>query len=816
MAKKPVSNPAELGPEETIPVLPLRDIVVFPHMIVPLFVGREKSIRALEEVMREEKRILLVAQKNPGDEDPAFDTIYDVGTVAQVMQLLKLPDGTVKVLVEGIDRAKVLDFTARPEYFEARVALMPVPKTFTKETEGLARSTAQQFESYVKLNKKVPQEVLAGLNQINDFAKLADTIAAHLALKIADKQQMLELATVDERLEKAYALMEGEISVLQVEKKIRSRVKRQMEKTQREYYLNEQMKAIQKELGDGSGNGGEERDEMGELEKRIKDTKFSKEARERAEAEMKKLRQMSPMSAEATVVRNYLDWLLNIPWSQKSKVKTDLDFAQNVLDTDHFGLDKVKDRIVEYLAVQARTNKLRGPILCLVGPPGVGKTSLGKSIAKATGREFIRMSLGGVRDEAEIRGHRRTYIGSMPGKVIQSMKKAKKSNPLFLLDEIDKMGQDFRGDPSAALLEVLDPEQNSSFMDHYLEVEYDLSNVMFVTTSNTLNIPPALLDRMEIIRIAGYTEDEKAEIARRHLVPKAMENHGLDKKEFEVTEEAIREIIQRYTREAGVRSLEREMNTLARKAVKDLMTAKKGKKIKVTAKVVNDYLGAQKFRFGEAEREDQVGVVTGLAWTEVGGELLTIEALMMPGKGKMTVTGNLRDVMKESISAASSYVRSRAPSIGVKPPVFDKRDIHVHVPEGATPKDGPSAGIGMATAIVSVLTGIPVRKDVAMTGEITLRGRVLPIGGLKEKLLAALRGGIKTVLIPADNVKDLAEIPDNVKSGMDLIPVSHVDEVLKHALVRQPTPIVWDEEAEEAAAAARAKDKGVGESAVTH
>ena len=815
MAKKPVVNPAELGPEETIPVLPLRDIVVFPHMIVPLFVGREKSIRALEEVMREEKRILLVAQKNPGDEDPAFDTIYDVGTVAQVMQLLKLPDGTVKVLVEGIDRAKVLDFTARPEYFEARVALMPVPKTYTKETEGLARSTAQQFESYVKLNKKVPQEVLAGLNQITDFGKLADTIAAHLALKIADKQQMLELPTVDERLEKAYALMEGEISVLQVEKKIRSRVKRQMEKTQREYYLNEQMKAIQKELGDGSG-GGEERDEMGELEKRIKDTKFSKEARERAEAEMKKLRQMSPMSAEATVVRNYLDWLLNIPWSQKSKVKTDLDYAQNVLDTDHFGLDKVKDRIVEYLAVQARTNKLRGPILCLVGPPGVGKTSLGKSIAKATGREFIRMSLGGVRDEAEIRGHRRTYIGSMPGKVIQSMKKAKKSNPLFLLDEIDKMGQDFRGDPSAALLEVLDPEQNSSFMDHYLEVEYDLSNVMFVTTSNTLNIPPALLDRMEIIRIAGYTEDEKAEIARRHLVPKAMENHGLDKKEFEVTEEAIREIIQRYTREAGVRSLEREMNTLARKAVKDLMTAKKGKKIKVTAKVVNEYLGAQKFRFGEAEREDQVGVVTGLAWTEVGGELLTIEALMMPGKGKMTVTGNLRDVMKESISAASSYVRSRAPSIGVKPPLFDKRDIHVHVPEGATPKDGPSAGIAMATAIVSVLTGIPVRKDVAMTGEVTLRGRVLPIGGLKEKLLAALRGGIKTVLIPQENVKDLAEIPENVKSGMELIPVSHVDEVLKHALVRQPTPIVWDEEAEEAAAAARAKDKGATETAVTH
>ena len=816
MAKKPAQSNVELGPEETIPVLPLRDIVVFPHMIVPLFVGREKSIRALEEVMREEKRILLVAQKNPGDDDPGIDSIYDVGTVAQVMQLLKLPDGTVKVLVEGIDRAKVIDFTAKPDYFEARVALMPVPKTFSKETEGLARSTAQQFESYVKLNKKVPQEVLAGLGQITDLAKLADTIAAHLALKIADKQQMLELATVDERLEKAFALMEGEISVLQVEKRIRGRVKRQMEKTQREYYLNEQMKAIQKELGDGSGNGGEERDEMGELDKRIKDTKFSKEARERAEAEMKKLRQMSPMSAEATVVRNYLDWLLNIPWSQKSKVKSDLEYAQNVLDTDHFGLEKVKERIVEYLAVQARTNKLRGPILCLVGPPGVGKTSLGKSIAKATGREFIRMSLGGVRDEAEIRGHRRTYIGSMPGKVIQSMKKAKKSNPLFLLDEIDKMGQDFRGDPSSALLEVLDPEQNATFMDHYLEVEYDLSNVMFITTSNTLNIPPALLDRMEIIRIAGYTEDEKAEIARRHLVPKAMEHHALDKKEFEVTNEAIREIIQHYTREAGVRSLEREMNTLARKAVKDLMTAKKGKKIKVTAKIVNDYLGVHKFRFGEAEREDQVGVVTGLAWTEVGGELLTIEALMMPGKGKMTVTGNLRDVMKESISAASSYVRSRAPSIGVKPTLFDKRDIHVHVPEGATPKDGPSAGIAMATAIVSVLTGIPVRRDIAMTGEVTLRGRVLPIGGLKEKLLAALRGGIKKVLIPIDNVKDLADIPDNVKSGMELVPVSHVDEVLLHALVRQPVAIVWDEEAEEAAAAARAKDKGSVENSVTH
>ena len=804
MAKKPNVTETEVGNEEVIPVLPLRDIVVFPHMIVPLFVGREKSIRALEEVMREEKRILLVAQKNAGDDDPALDTIYEVGTVAQVMQLLKLPDGTVKVLVEGVDRAKVVDFTSRTDYFEARVRVMPVPKTYTKETEGLARSTANQFESYVKLNKKVPQEVLAGLGQITDFAKLADTISAHLAIKIPDKQALLELATVEERLEKAYALMEGEISVLQVEKRIRSRVKRQMEKTQREYYLNEQMKAIQKELGDGSGNGGEERDEMGELDKKIKETKLSKEARERAEAKMKKLRQMSPMSAEATVVRNYLDWLLNIPWGTKSKIKTDLDYAQNILDADHFGLEKVKDRIVEYLAVQARTNKMRGPILCLVGPPGVGKTSLGKSIAKATGREFVRMSLGGVRDEAEIRGHRRTYIGSMPGKIIQSMKKAKKANPLFLLDEIDKMGMDFRGDPSAALLEVLDPEQNGTFMDHYLEIEYDLSNVMFVTTSNTLNIPPALLDRMEIIRIAGYTEDEKAEIARSHLVGKAMENHGLDKKEFEVSDEAIREIIQRYTREAGVRSLEREISTLARKAVKDLMISKK-KKVKVTPDVVHDYLGVPKFKHGEAEREDQVGVVTGLAWTEVGGELLTIEALMMPGKGKMTVTGNLRDVMKESISAASSYVRSRAPSIGVKPPMFDRKDIHVHVPEGATPKDGPSAGIAMATAIVSVLSGIAVRKDVAMTGEITLRGRVLPIGGLKEKLLAALRGGIKTVLIPEDNVKDLAEIPDNVKSGMKLIPVSHVDEVLKHALVRQPVGIEWDELAEEAAAAARAK-----------
>jgi ATP-dependent Lon protease len=798
------------GSFETLPVLPLRDIVVFPHMIVPLFVGREKSIKALEEVMREDKRILLVAQKNPADDDPAIDAIYQVGTLAQVLQLLKLPDGTVKVLVEGSERARVHNFTARTEFFEAEVELAPNVIGTEPEVEALARTAVSQFESYVKLNKKVPQEVLASIAQIADFAKLADTIAAHLAIKIPEKQELLEMTSVQARLEKVFALMEGEISVLQVEKRIRSRVKRQMEKTQREYYLNEQMKAIQKELGDG-----EERDEIGEIELRVKNTKFSKEARERAEAEIKKLRQMSPMSAEATVVRNYLDWLLGIPWGIKSKVKKDLGFAEGVLNADHFGLDKVKERIVEYLAVQSRTNKLRGPILCLVGPPGVGKTSLGKSIAKATGREFIRMSLGGVRDEAEIRGHRRTYIGSMPGKVIQSMKKAKKTNPLFLLDEVDKMGMDFRGDPSSALLEVLDPEQNATFMDHYLEVEYDLSNVMFVTTSNTLNIPPALLDRMEIIRIAGYTEEEKLEIAKRHLVPKSMEHHGLQKKEFEIADEAIYEVLRRYTREAGVRNLEREINSLSRKAVKDLMTSKK-KKIKVTPELVNQYLGVQKYRHGESEREDLVGVVTGLAWTEVGGEILTIEALMMPGKGKMTVTGNLRDVMKESISAASSYVRSRAATIGVKPPVFDKRDIHVHVPEGATPKDGPSAGVAMVTAIVSVMTGIPVRHEVAMTGEITLRGRILPIGGLKEKLLAALRAGIKKVMIPEDNAKDLAEIPDNVKSGMEIIPVARMDDVLKHALVRMPEPIEWDEVAEEAAAAARAAAEKAGEGARAH
>ncbi len=783
----------------TLPVLPLRDIVVFPHMIVPLFVGRERSINALEQVMERDKRILLVAQKNPADDEPGPDEIYSVGTVATVMQLLRLPDGTVKVLVEGVERARITEYVRTDDYFEAAIETMEEVVSDPAEAEALARTVVEQFTTYVKLNKKVPQEAVETISQITDHSKLADTIAAHLAIKLPEKQELLEIADVARRLEKAFALMEGEISVLQVEKRIRSRVKKQMEKTQREYYLNEQMKAIQKELG-----GEEGEDEFAELEEKIRKTRLSKEAREKAEAELKKLRQMSPMSAEATVVRNYLDWLLSIPWGKKSKVKKDLDYARKVLDADHYGLEKVKERILEYLAVQQRTNKLKGPILCLVGPPGVGKTSLGKSIARATGRKFVRMSLGGVRDEAEIRGHRRTYIGSMPGKVIQSMKKAGTVNPFFLLDEIDKMGMDYRGDPAAALLEVLDPEQNATFMDHYLEVEYDLSQVMFVTTANTLNIPPALLDRMEIIRIAGYTEDEKMEIAKRHLIPKAMEAHGLKKGEFSVDDAALRTVIRRYTREAGVRSLEREINKLARKAVKELVTTKK-KRIRVTEKNLEDFLGVPKFRYGEAEREDQVGVVTGLAWTEVGGELLTIEAVDMYGKGKMTVTGNLRDVMKESISAAASYVRSRAPDFGIAPTLFDKRDIHVHVPEGATPKDGPSAGVAMVTAIVSVLTGIKVRKDVAMTGEITLRGRVLPIGGLKEKLLAALRGGIRTVLIPEDNVKDLAEIPDNVKSGLEIIPVSHVDKVLEVALTEKPQPIEWSEEdAEEAARAAKA------------
>ncbi len=779
--------PLIAGETRAYPVLPLRDIVVFPHMIVPLFVGREKSIKALEEVMRSDTFILLATQKNASDDDPATDSIFEIGTLATVLQLLKLPDGTVKVLVEGVQRAKALRYTDRSEYFEADAIVLDDALGERVEAEALARSVVTEFESYVKLNKKVSPEVVGVVQQIEDYAKLADTVASHLAVKIAEKQAVLETPSVPERLEKVLGLMESEISVLQVEKRIRTRVKRQMEKTQREYYLNEQMKAIQKELGDEEG-----KDELAELEDKIKKTKLSKEAREKATHELKKLRQMSPMSAEATVVRNYLDWLLSIPWNKKSKVRKDLKLAQDVLDGDHFGLEKVKERIVEYLAVQQRTNKLTGPILCLVGPPGVGKTSLGKSIAKATGREFVRVSLGGVRDEAEIRGHRRTYIGSMPGKIIQSMRKAKTSNPLFLLDEIDKMGADFRGDPSSALLEVLDPEQNHTFSDHYLEVDYDLSNVMFVTTANTLNIPPPLMDRMEIIRIAGYTEDEKVEIARKHLIPAAISKHGLSSKEWAIDDEALQTVIRRYTREAGVRNLERELSTLIRKAVKDLVITKK-KSVKVAAKDLGDYLGVPKYRYGEVEDVDQIGVVTGLAWTDVGGELLTIEAAMMPGKGKMTVTGNLRDVMKESISAAASYVRSRAIAFGIEPPLFDRRDIHVHVPEGATPKDGPSAGVAMVTAIVSVMSGISVRRDVAMTGEITLRGRVLPIGGLKEKLLAALRGGIKTVLIPEENAKDLVEIPDSVKSGMEIIPVSRMDEVLTHALTRTPEPIQWEE-----------------------
>jgi ATP-dependent Lon protease len=778
----------EKGSRETYPVLPLRDIVVFPYMIVPLFVGREKSINALEEVMRADKQILLAAQKNAGDDDPAPDAIYQMGTLASVLQLLKLPDGTVKVLVEGTARAKVVRYVDNPEYFEAEVERVAESVGSKDEIEALARSAVSQFESYVKLNKKISPEVLGTIGQIDDYSKLADTIASHLAIKIADKQEVLEITAISERLERVFTLMESEISVLQVEKKIRSRVKRQMEKTQREYYLNEQMKAIQKELGDG-----DERDDIQEFEEKIENTKLSKEARDKAQAELKKLKQMSPMSAEATVVRNYLDWLLSIPWGVKGKVKKDLVEAQQILDKEHYGLEKVKERILEYLAVQSRTNKLKGPILCLVGPPGVGKTSLGMSIANATGREFVRMSLGGVRDEAEIRGHRRTYIGSMPGKVIQSMKKAKRVNPLFLLDEIDKMGSDFRGDPAAALLEVLDPEQNHTFNDHYLEVDYDLSNVMFVTTANTMNIPPALLDRMEIIRLAGYTEDEKLQIAKRHLIPTQRQNHGLEEGEWQVDDEAVKAIIRRYTREAGVRNLEREIAKLARKAVKEILVGQTTS-VRVTPENLDTYLGVPKFRFGEAEMEDQVGIVTGLAWTEVGGEILTIEGVMMPGKGKMSVTGNLRDVMKESIQAANAYVRSRSHDFGIASSLFEKKDIHVHVPEGATPKDGPSAGVAMVTAIVSIMTGIPVRKDVAMTGEITLRGRVLPIGGLKEKLLAALRAGIKTVVIPEENVKDLAEIGDEIKASLEILPASRMEDVLKVALQRIPLPVVAEEE----------------------
>ena len=777
---------AEVDRNRVYPVLPLRDIVVFPGMIVPLFVGREKSVKALEEVMRDDKHILVVTQKNAQDDDPSPDQIYETGTIASVLQLLKLPDGTVKVLVEGLNRAQIDRYLQTVDYFEAEATMLADVVGDAVEVEALARSAQSEFDNYVKLNKKISAEVVTAVGQIEDYSRLADTIASHLVVKMPEKEDLLATVSVSERLQKILGLMEGEIGVLQVEKRIRSRVKRQMEKTQREYYLNEQMKAIQRELGDGE----EGSNELTELEERIKKTRLSKEARAKAEGELKKLKQMSPMSAEATVVRNYLDWLLSLPWGKKSKVKRDLNFAQTVLDEDHYGLEKVKERIVEYLAVQARTGKLKGPILCLVGPPGVGKTSLGRSIAKSTGREFIRMSLGGVRDEAEIRGHRRTYIGSMPGKVIQSMRKAGKSNPLFLLDEIDKMGMDFRGDPSSALLEVLDPEQNSTFNDHYLEVDYDLSDVMFVTTSNTLNIPAPLMDRMEIIRLSGYTEEEKFEIARRHLIPETLKENGLEAKEFVLGDAELTTVIQRYTREAGVRNLKRELSKLMRKAVRDILTTKK-KSIKLDAAQIEEYLGPPLYKHDQIDAEPQVGVVTGLAWTPVGGEILTIEGVMTHGKGRMTVTGNLKDVMKESISAANGYVRSKAVEFGIKPPMFDTRDIHVHVPEGATPKDGPSAGIAMATAIISVMTGIPVKHDVAMTGEVTLRGRVLPIGGLKEKLLAALRSGIKTVLIPEENVRDLKEIPEIVTKGMEIIPVSRMDQVLKVALERQPEAIEW-------------------------
>ena len=774
---------------EFFSVLPLRDIVVFPHMIVPLFVGREKSVLALENVMKEDKQLLLVTQKNASQDDPTPGDIYDVGVIGSVLQLLKLPDGTVKVLVEGGERARILGYVGEEDFFQVSAEVIEETEEDSKELEALSRSVVSQFEHYIKLNRKIPPEVLVSINQIDSPDKLADTIASHLVLKISEKQDLLQTVSVTERLEKIYAGMEAEIGVLQVEKRIRSRVKRQMDKTQREYYLNEQLKAIHKELGEID----EGKDEISEIEDRIGNSRLSKDAREKAQSEVKKLRSMSPMSAEATVVRNYLDWLLGVPWKKRSRSKYDLRQARDILDRDHYGLEKVKERILEYLAVQLRVRKVKGPILCLVGPPGVGKTSLGKSIAQATGRKFVRMSLGGVRDESEIRGHRRTYIGSMPGKIIQGMKKAKTSNPLFLLDEVDKLGADWRGDPTSALLEVLDPEQNATFNDHYLEVDYDLSDVMFVTTANSLRMPQPLLDRMEVIRISGYTEDEKVEIAKRHLIPKQVKDHGLKKNEWSLSDSAVRALIRYYSREAGVRNLEREIANLARKGIKDVLMGHR-RKVAITMRNLGKYAGVRRYRYGEAEEENLIGVTTGLAWTEVGGELLSVEAVLMPGKGKATYTGKLGDVMKESVQAAQSYVRSRAIEFGIEPPLFDKRDIHIHVPEGATPKDGPSAGVAMCTSIVSAMTGIPVQKDVAMTGEITLRGRVLPIGGLKEKLLAALRGGIKTVVIPAENEKDLAEIPDNVKRGLNIIPVASAGEVLEKALVRPLVPITWDED----------------------
>jgi ATP-dependent Lon protease len=769
------------------PVLPLRDIVVFPHMIVPLFVGREKSVRALESAMAANKQIVLVTQKSPQQDDPAPGDLYDIGTLGTVLQLLKLPDGTVKVLVEGQRRVRLSSYTDKTDYFEGYAGIISEPQVGGDAAAALMRTCVSQFDQYVKLNKKIPPEIVSSVSQIDNAGKLADTVASYLALKIAERQQLLETVDIAERLERVFGFMDGEISVLEVEKRVRGRVKRQMEKTQREYYLNEQMKAIQKELNEGE----EGTDELGELEQKIKKARMSKEARAKCEAEMKKLRQMGPMSAEATVVRNYLDWMTSLPWSKRSKMLRDLKEAGRILDKDHYGLEKVKERILEYLAVQLRATKVKGPILCLVGPPGVGKTTLGKSIARATGRNFVRMSLGGVRDESEIRGHRKTYIGSMPGKIIHGMKKAKTTNPLFLLDEIDKLGQDWRGDPASALLEVLDPEQNSTFNDHYLEVDYNLSDVMFICTANSLNLPRPLLDRMEIIRIPGYTEDEKVEIARRHLIDKQMEANGLKKGEFSINDGALRDLIRHYTREAGVRNLEREISNLGRKAIREIMLGKK-QSIAVTPKNLEKYAGVQRYRFGQADEKDRVGCVTGLAWTEVGGELLQIEAVTIPaakGGGKVTMTGKLGDVMKESIQVAEMLVRSRANSLGLKSDIFESVGVHIHVPEGATPKDGPSAGLAMVTSLVSSLTGIAIRKDIAMTGEVDLLGNALPIGGLKEKLLAALRGGITKVLIPKENMKDLAEIPDNVKKGLNIVSVTTFTEVLEHALLKMPEPV---------------------------
>jgi ATP-dependent Lon protease len=796
----------------TLPILPLRDIVVFPHRIVPLFVGREKSVAALEAAMASDKELFLVAQLDPGEDDPDRDALYDLGVVATAMQLLKLPDGTVRVLVEGVKRARLVNLEPRDGYVAAEIEDVPEEPVSDTEAQALMRSVIDQFENYAKLNKRLPPETGIQLAEIEDPSALADAVASNLSIKVSDKQALLGELNASRRLEMVFAFMEGELGVLQVEKKIRSRVKRQMEKTQREYYLNEQLKAIQRELGNEGEEGG---DELQELAEKIRKTKLSKEARTRANAELKKLKAMAPMSAEATVARNYLDVLLGLPWGKKSKLKKDIAEAQRVLDEDHYGLEKVKDRIVEYLAVQARTNKLKGPILCLVGPPGVGKTSLGRSIARATGREFARQSLGGVRDEAEIRGHRRTYIGSLPGKIVSNLKKAGTSNPLFLLDEIDKLGQDFRGDPSSALLEVLDPEQNNRFQDHYLEIDYDLSDVMFVTTANSLDMPQPLLDRMEIIRLEGYTEDEKVEIARRHLIPKQMEAHGLKDGELEFSDEALRAILRFYTREAGVRTLERELAKVARKTLRQILEGKH-EGVVVTDENLQSFLGVRKYRYGVGEEEDQIGAVTGLAWTEVGGELLTIESVTVPGKGVIKTTGKLGEVMQESIQAAMSFVKARAPAYGVKPSIFARKDIHVHLPEGAVPKDGPSAGIGMVTAIISTLTGIPVRRDVAMTGEVTLRGRVLPIGGLKEKLLAALRGGIQTVLIPAENEKDLVDLPATVTDGLEIIPVAHVDEVLERALAEPVAAIEWNDAEDLAAEPPVHGPAGEGSAEVRH